>query len=319
MADLVELAFADEPTARRALAELVRLQDEERALSLRDWALVVREADGRVVVRESGAPSPSRGSAGGAAVGGGLVGMTIGMLLFAPLAGLMVGTLVGATLGRRRDTGVDPDFALEASAALQPGAAALVLYVVASDADRAIERLQPFAPTVVRTSLTPEDEAALASRLGGVEAAPGHALGAAEPEGVFNRSFGRWYPTDFVVALVDDPAQAERAAAALATAGFPQADIAYRESAQVLQQVEASRRQEGTVRRLVGSIQEHLATEGQMGRQFLEAAQRGNTIIAVRAETPERVAAAQQALRGQGARSLHHFGRWTVTNLSAAP
>jgi uncharacterized membrane protein len=68
MADLVVLAFADEATAERALAELQRLQDEAHALTLKDWALVVREEDDHLVVARSseppgcGAGSPSPGA-----------------------------------------------------------------------------------------------------------------------------------------------------------------------------------------------------------------------------------------------------------------
>jgi uncharacterized membrane protein len=161
MAELVVLAFQDEATAEQALAALQRLEDEGKVLTLRDWALVVRgEGESVRVVRSSDPPATS----GRIAFAGGAMGAIIGGLLFVPVAGLMVGTLIGATMGRRRETGVDPTFAQDLSAALDPGTAALFLYVVANDADRAIAGVKPFSPRVVRTSLSAQDEAALRSR-----------------------------------------------------------------------------------------------------------------------------------------------------------
>ncbi len=172
MAELVVLAFESRSKARRALQALKRLQSEEQAVTLRDWALVVREADGSVVVAEhSGAPKEepeAAGAAGRTAIKAGVAGLVVGTLVLAPLAGLMVGTLLGATVGQHRQEerqeqaqGVDPAFLREAGEALQPGAAALFVHGVAADAERAIERLAPLSPRVVRTTLSAAGEAAL--------------------------------------------------------------------------------------------------------------------------------------------------------------
>jgi uncharacterized membrane protein len=173
VAELVVLAFATRAKARRALRELKRLQAAEQALTLRDWALLVREADGRVVVAEAAGPPPEQApDAGRVAVGGAVAGLVVGTLLLAPLAGVMVGSLLGATVGQHRHEarpgpGVDPGFVREAADALQPGAAALFLHGAAADAERVIERLAPLAPRVVRTTLRPADEAALRARFAG--------------------------------------------------------------------------------------------------------------------------------------------------------
>ena len=106
MAELVVLAFESRSKARRALQALKRLQTEEQAVTLRDWALVVHDADGGVTVAEhSGAPAESpeeAGAAGRTAIKAGVAGLVVGSLVLAPLAGLMVGTLLGATIGQRR-------------------------------------------------------------------------------------------------------------------------------------------------------------------------------------------------------------------------
>jgi uncharacterized membrane protein len=320
MADLVVLAFADRSTAEGALDELQRLHDETHALTLRDWALVEREDDGHLTVVRSSEPPRTRG---GVAVAGGVMGTIIGGLLLAPLAGLMVGTLVGATVGRREESGVAPAFAGELSAALESGSAALFLYVITRDADVAVQALAPFSPRVVRTSLDPVDEAALTAHF---EAAGGQAdesaeaprPGSAEPQGLLNRSFGRWYPTDFVVALAPDAAAGSGIATALEAEGFPADEIAFRSSEQVLEQIEAFRREEGTVRGALGRVQEHLSSEGQVGRRYREAAQSGSAVVAVRADSPDRVEAAARVLRANGGRDVHHFGRWAIADLGSA-
>ena len=321
MADLVVLAFADRPTAEGALSELQRLHDETHSLTLRDWALVERQDDDHLAVVRSSDPPKTRG---GVVLAGGAMGTIIGGLLLAPLAGLMVGTLLGATIGRREDSGVTPAFAGDLSAALESGTAALFLYVIAHDADVAIAALTPFKPRVVRTSLDPADEAALIAHFeqagGEAEAAeaPPDAATAA-PEGLLNRSFGHWYPTDFVVALAGDAPAAAGIAAALEAEGFPPDGIAYRAGEQVLEQIEAFRREQGTVRGALGRVQEHLTSEGQVGRRYREAAQGGAAIVAVRAESPERVEAAARVLRTNSARDIQHFGRWAIADLGSAP
>jgi uncharacterized membrane protein len=178
VAELVVLAFESRSKARRALQALKRLQAEEQAVTLRDWALVVRHADGGVVVAEhSGAPEETpkaAGAAGRTAIKAGVAGLVVGSLVLAPLAGLMVGTLLGATVGQQRqgqeeqqgqqEHGVDPAFLREAGEVLPPGAAALFVHGTARDAGRAIERLAPLSPRVVRTTLSAEGEAALRRR-----------------------------------------------------------------------------------------------------------------------------------------------------------
>jgi uncharacterized membrane protein len=182
VAELVVLAFESRSKARRALQALKRLQTEEQAVTLRDWALVVHDADGGVTVAEhSGAPAESpeeAGEAGRTAIKAGVAGLVVGSLVLAPLAGLMVGTLLGATIGQRRqeepqERGVDQAFLREAGEVLPPGAAALFVHGVAADAARAIERLAPFGPRVVRTTLSAEGEAALRQRFSAEPAAGG--------------------------------------------------------------------------------------------------------------------------------------------------
>jgi uncharacterized membrane protein len=172
VAELLVLGFGTKSKARRALRELKRLQEAEHAVTLQDWALLFREADGRIVVDQAGgAPPAAPAQDGSVAIKSSVGGLVVGSLFLAPLAGVMVGALIGATVAERRahharprPTGVDPAFEREAADVLQPGAAALFLHGVAADAERVVERLRPFEPRVVRTSISPEAEAALRAR-----------------------------------------------------------------------------------------------------------------------------------------------------------
>jgi uncharacterized membrane protein len=316
MSDLVVLAFADLATAESALNELRRLHDETHALTLRDWALVEREEDDHVRVVRSSAPPRVQA---GVVLAGGVMGTIIGGLLLAPLAGLMVGTLLGAVIGRREDSGVTPAFAGDLSAALGSSKAALFLYAIAHDVDVAVEALRRFRPRVVRTTLDPADEAALRAHFeqAGGEAEEAEAPGPepAAPEGLPNRSFGHWYPTDFVVALAGDAPAAAAMAGALEADGFPADDIASRASEQVLEQVEAFRGEEGAAGGPLGGGQEPLSSGGQVGQRFREAARGGAAVVAVHATTPDRVQAAAGVLHARGAKEIHHFGRGAIADL----
>jgi uncharacterized membrane protein len=145
-------------TADEVVPELQALQ-RESLIELADWARVIRNADGKVDVRQASS------TAGAGAAGGALFGMLIGLLFLMPLAGMAVGAVTGAIVGKFADYGIDDKFIKQVGGQITPGTSALFLYVVRLTEDKVIERLQRFEPTVIRTSLSDAAEAKLRAQL----------------------------------------------------------------------------------------------------------------------------------------------------------
>ena len=149
MSNLVVVVFDDMEEAGKVREALKEHSDQ---ISLDDSAVVVRDEEGKIHVKNE----VDRGVAVGA-LGGGALGLLIGGLLF-PVGGLVLGALGGALVGKMADKGVDQKFVDQVGEHLQPGNSAL--FVIVREANPAVARavLQPYKGTVLQTSLPPEAE-----------------------------------------------------------------------------------------------------------------------------------------------------------------
>ena len=158
MADLVIIAYPNEETAESARRKLFELQ-KEYLIEMGDAVVAVRQDDGTVKLNQL-----VNMTAAGAASGG-MWGALIGMLFLNPLLGAAVGAGAGALSGRFADVGIDDNFMKEASTALTPGQAALCVLVRKVTADKVLSAMAHFGGTVLRTSLTTEQEGRLREAL----------------------------------------------------------------------------------------------------------------------------------------------------------
>lgn len=151
MSHLVVVTFADVDEAGKVLKALRSVQ-HEGFLKLDDTAVVVKDEEGKVHVKNE----IDRGVKVGA-VGGGLLGLLVGGFFF-PLAGLLIGALAGALVGKSADLGVDPKFVEDVTEDIQPGTSALFFVLRDADPDVAMAALRPYKGTVRHTSFPPEVE-----------------------------------------------------------------------------------------------------------------------------------------------------------------
>ncbi|HEY6794356.1 MAG TPA: DUF1269 domain-containing protein [Kineosporiaceae bacterium] len=158
MADLFVLGFPTKEKAE-AVMEVTRSLQKEELLDLEDAALVWRTADGKIKVQQSYNPT------GAGAVTGALWGALFGLLFLMPVFGMAVGAASGAIAGKLTDLGINDDFMKKVAATLEPGAAAIFALVRRSTPDRVRKALAPYEPTVIRTSLSTEEEAELVAEL----------------------------------------------------------------------------------------------------------------------------------------------------------
>jgi len=151
MSYLVVVTF-DNPEEAGKVRETLRSAQRADFLSLDDSAVIVKDEEGKIHVKNE----LDRGVKIGA-IGGGMLGLLIGGIFF-PLAGLLVGILGGGLVGKLVDTGIDQSFVKEVSEDLQPGTSALFFIVRAANPDVALAALRPYKGTVRHTSFPPEAE-----------------------------------------------------------------------------------------------------------------------------------------------------------------
>jgi uncharacterized membrane protein len=154
MSQLVVVGYPDLTQAQRVLMELGRME-KEHLIDLEDAAIVTKTQKGKVRLHQTQdltAAGIARGS---------LVGLLIGLLFLNPLLGVVMGTASGALAGAMSDIGISDDFMRGLGEQLQPGSSALFILVRRATADRVVEGLAPYGGTLLRTSLSREDEAEL--------------------------------------------------------------------------------------------------------------------------------------------------------------
>jgi uncharacterized membrane protein len=151
MSQLVVIAYPDEATAQQALGTLKQLSTEQ-LINLEDAAYVTRDMDGKPKLHQT------QSLTGAGAAGGAFWGFLFGLLFFVPIFGLAVGAASGALAGKLSDLGIDDKFMKELGDQIKPGTAALFLLVRSATADRVVPEMAKFGGTVLKTSLSTEQE-----------------------------------------------------------------------------------------------------------------------------------------------------------------
>src|SRR5919108_6180032 len=171
MSDLIAVSFKGEDTADQVLNKLAALQ-KEHLIDLEDACVVVRDQNGNVRLKQAMNLVGAGAASGG--ISGALWGTLIGLLFLNPLAGLLTGAAfgagAGALSGALSDYGIDDEFIRSLGSTLQPGSSALFVLVRRATMDKVLPELSPFNGTVLRTSLSNEQEARLRQALHEVKA-----------------------------------------------------------------------------------------------------------------------------------------------------
>lgn len=180
MAELVAISFDNTQEADRVLTDLRRLE-KEYLIDLEDAVVAIRQPDGKVQLKQS--VSMVRMGAASGGLTGALWGTLVGLLFLNPLAGFAIGGLAGAgggaLSGTLIDYGIDDNFIRSLAESLPEGSSAVFVLVRKAQPEKVLAELSKFpGGKVLRTSLSPEQEARLQEALSRQEAAA-----AATPDG----------------------------------------------------------------------------------------------------------------------------------------
>lgn len=159
MSDLVFIAFPSEQKAEEVRDRVLEMQ-KEYLIELGDAVVAVRDANGRIKLNQLVNTTAT------GAVSGAFWGTLIGFIFLMPLVGTAIGAASGALGGKLTDVGINDQFMKDAAESLAPGNAGLFLLIRKMTTDKVLADLRGVGGTVMRTSLTDEQERALRDALG---------------------------------------------------------------------------------------------------------------------------------------------------------
>ena len=162
MSTLIVVGYQDIHKAEEVRLKLWKLQ-RDYLLDLEDAVVAVKNDKGKVKLHQA----VSLTSAG--ALSGGFWGSLIGLMFLNPLLGLAVGASAGAVSGALTDVGIDDNFMKELAATMTPGSSSLFVLLrnPVTAPDKVLEELKGTGGTILKTSLSHEDEAKIQAALNG--------------------------------------------------------------------------------------------------------------------------------------------------------
>ena len=158
MSTLVVVGYDDPFKAEEVRLKLQKMQ-KDYLIDLEDAVFAVKDEHGKVKLHQA-----INLTAAGAATGG-FWGALLGLIFLNPLLGAAIGATAGAVSGALTDLGINDKFMKDLAGAMKPGSSTLFVLVRKATPDRVLDELKGTGGTVLRTSLSHEDEAKLQAAL----------------------------------------------------------------------------------------------------------------------------------------------------------
>lgn len=151
MSTLVAVAYDNKYEADEVRLKLLKM-NKEYLIDLEDAVIAHKDEKGKIKLHQLTSLSAS------GAVSGGFWGMLIGLIFLNPLLGAVVGASAGAVSGALADVGINDKFMKDLAARMQPGGSVLFVLFHNVTMDKALEELAGTGGTIIKTSLSHEDE-----------------------------------------------------------------------------------------------------------------------------------------------------------------
>jgi len=150
--ELIIVAFTDENKAEEALKDLKQI-DKEDLIDVINAAVLVKDSDGKVSIKETADPDTKQGALIGALAGGliGLLGGPAGVVL-----GASAGAAVGGVAAHKIDLGFDDDYLKEVQESLPPGSSAIIALIEHEWVEKVIEYLEANEAQIIQREISDE-------------------------------------------------------------------------------------------------------------------------------------------------------------------
>jgi uncharacterized membrane protein len=163
MSTLVVIGYNELHKAEEVRLTLVKLQ-KDYLIDMEDAVAAVKDAKGKIKLHQAVNLTAT------GAISGGFWGTLIGLIFLNPLLGFAAGAAAGAVSGTLSDVGINDQFMKELAATMQPNSSALFVLVRASTPDKVLEEVKGTGGTILKTSLSHEDEVKLQAALDATKA-----------------------------------------------------------------------------------------------------------------------------------------------------
>jgi uncharacterized membrane protein len=158
MSTLVAVGYDDQFKAEEIRLTLLKMQ-QDYLIDLEDAVVAVKDQKGKVRLHQAVNMTAT------GALSGGFWGTLIGILFLNPILGMAVGAGAGAISGALTDVGINDQFMKELAESMKPGSSTLFVLVRKVTPDKVLEALKGSGGTILKTSLSHEDEAKLQAAL----------------------------------------------------------------------------------------------------------------------------------------------------------
>ncbi len=135
------------------------------------------------------------------------------------------------------------------------------------------------------------------------------------PSAFLGTLLGEWHADNYVAAVIDDLAAAERAVSGLRQAGWKSDDVRLVRGKPATQQIERIEGQRSVPTRITAAVRGATSEEGSISKMYEAEAEQGHQLVAVYADSPEQVERARRILAEHGAHAIEYFGSWAITDL----
>lgn len=125
---------------------------------------------------------------------------------------------------------------------------------------------------------------------------------------------GTAYPTNYLIAVLDDRTAAERATDALQGAGISDTFSFHGEEG--LASIKEHARRESLLHRAWVAVEDIASEAGEYHHEYLDHLRQGHSVVCVHASTKDEVERARVVLATHQAQAIRHFGRWAASDLS---
>lgn len=124
------------------------------------------------------------------------------------------------------------------------------------------------------------------------------------------------YPTNHIIAIINDRQEAEQAVQALRTDGFTHVELL--SGADSLHKVHEKKNEQNPLDKLWESARKALTETEASEQAYLDAMRQGHSVVMAQVANTDDADRADATLRRYHAYTVQHFGQWTVTNLPDA-